>query len=166
MTNVPDPSPKRRVPWLKLLLVVSLALNLTVLGVIGGALLGKERRLDRPDKAVRELGFGPYGTSLSRDQRSALRPKIGENRDVLRDNRRALREGLKDAIETLRADPFELTAFADILERQSQSARKLQDLGRKLLLEQVAEMSDAERADYAERLEKSMSRFGKRRDRK
>ena len=78
--------------WIRIALVISLAVNLLVLGVIGGAVFSGKRNDGRPAAQLNELGIGPYGRALTQEQRRDLRTTIRGNRAELRNTGRALRD--------------------------------------------------------------------------
>ncbi len=68
-------------------LAVSLALNLGVLGIVGGAVLAW-RRADRPAMMGRDLGFGPFTEALSPATARRCARSSGRSRDHPRQTRR------------------------------------------------------------------------------
>ena len=67
-----DATPNARFRWSKLVLFISLAVNLLILGVVIGHLfLGPP---DRPhEMKARDLGFGPFVQALPEKDHTALR---------------------------------------------------------------------------------------------
>ena len=118
---VPPPTPRSGSPlWMRGLLVVSLAVNLLVFGMIGGAVLsgggpGAAR------EAVRDLDGTPFVRALSPQDRRALLRELRGEREVLRDSRTALRDRFENLLAALRADDFDAASLERILAGQREA---------------------------------------------
>jgi uncharacterized membrane protein len=141
---------------LRIALAISLALNLLVVGVAGGALLAGAGHPPRP--VVRDLGFGPFGQALSPADRAALRDAFAAEAPDMRGMRREMRSDLARLLAALRADPFDPAALRAALESQGARARERLDLGQRLLADRLVAMSVAERQAFADRLQAALSR--------
>ncbi|MXQ06315.1 periplasmic heavy metal sensor [Alphaproteobacteria bacterium GH1-50] len=146
--------PHRR--WMWPLLVVSLALNLLVAGVIIGALMRGDG--ERPPGAARSLIGEPFVRALDEDDRRAFLREMVGNRDRLRANRADLRARLEALLSAIAAEDFDRARVAAILAEQRQLAVRRQDIGETLLLDRLEGMSVEERRGYAERLERAFRR--------
>lgn len=146
--------PRRR--W-RVVLVISLALNVLVLGVILGAVL--RGGPGAPPYATR-LALGPVAEALDRPDRRAVAERLRDMRDLPRIDRAERQRIAEDLREILKAESFDATAFAETLERIDARARAMQTAGRQALIDQLALMSQAERAAFAERLERALRRRG------
>lgn len=159
--NAPLASGKPPFRWGRALLFVSLALNLAVLGVVGGAALGRFGP-QRPEIAARDVGFGLFTEALDEQDRKALRRAYGQAKPDIRDDRRQMREDLQRVLELLRQEPFDAAALRANLEAGAARMAERQALGQTIILDHLEKMPAAERAAFADRLENSL----KRRDRK
>ena len=142
----------KRVPrWMQILLVVSLALNVLIVGAIGGAVLSKEKWHHHGPHA--KGGGGPLTRALSpEDRRSIGRQMHAALRDLgeTREERRVEFQGL---LSDLRSEPFDAEPVRQRMDRlHSGFAEKFQ-LGQQLLLERLEVMTPEARAAYADRLE-------------
>jgi hypothetical protein len=82
----PGPDEKRRTGrGIKIALAVSLALNLLVAGLVGGAVLSRPDPGEAP--AIRTLGLGPFALALPREARDDIRRRIEADMGELRRNR-------------------------------------------------------------------------------
>jgi hypothetical protein len=165
MTDIPT-TPSGSVPpagaprWMKVLLAVSLALNLGVLGLLGGAALRGAGDRGRPD--VRDIGFGPFSDALSPQDRQELR------RAFLRDggNPRAMRQMMRSEVGTLlqvlRTEPLQEADLRAAFSQFQQRGQERLDLGQRLLADRIIAMSPEDRARFADRLEKVMARGDRR----
>ena len=149
---------------LKIVLGLSLAFNLAVVGLLAGALVRHDSLPGRSDRAPGLSAFGaPYMAALPRTDRrrvfAAVRAGLaGEVPD--RHARRAL---FRDVLAGLRADPFDRARLEAAVGRQAQTTIAVQAAAQKAWLDIVTEMTDAERLEYAYAVEEVLRRGPKRR---
>ncbi len=139
---------------LRLVLVVSLGINLA----IGGLALGiwafdKPRRPPSPD-AVAFLSF-----ALPKEHRDALREQLVSRRGELRANRAAIKQLRRQMIVALEAEPFDLMAIEDILQQQRARFLALGELAHSALLERIEMLTPEERAEYVQSLKRQQRRI-------
>jgi uncharacterized membrane protein len=141
-------------PWVKVLLGVSLALNLAVLGVGIGAAL----RFADPDRrvVVRDVGFGPWSAALDRDDRAALHKRFLTERGRLSEGWRADRADRAALVAVLRADPLDLAALDALTARIAARGQDRVELGQALIRAHIVDMTPAQRAAFADRLAASL----------
>lgn len=150
-----DARPKGR--WLRIALVLSLALNLAVVAAVVGA-------------AWRFKGVEGAGPRQGGGGVLYLRALPEEDRRVLREALRATPRVAPVAarmVEVLRAEPFDASAAAGLLETERAAGLQRQDIAADVWLERVTRMSTQERAAYADRLQALLERRkdrGKSRD--
>ncbi|MCB6178352.1 periplasmic heavy metal sensor [Rhodobacter sp. Har01] len=157
-TGVP-PSAPRTAGWVKALLALSLALNLAIAGLAAGAYL---RDGGPPGRGDRDFGFGPLGEALSREDRKALRLAFLENFPALKDGRAALRGDFGALIAVLRADPLDPAALDAALATIAARNAEMLATGRDLIARYLKELTPAARAGFADRLDKALTRAGRR----
>lgn len=136
--------------WIKVTLAISLAANLGIAGLVGGAML---RPMTIPTNHV----GAPDGISFlarampqshQRDLRSTLRDKQGElSHD--RDSIRNLRDRF---IASLSGDPFNIAEVNAVLSDQRDTLSGLTEEGHVAIVEQIESMSAADRTEYIENL--------------
>ena len=159
-----DP-PKAEAPrtrgWVRVLLFVSLALNILVIGVVaGGALFGEKWK--RHQMAVRlESAGGPLVLALDRDERRAIERKLrrAHRQNVINPPRH--REEMRGLLADIRAEPFDAQAVEARLVRLRTIFADRLAFGQTALIEHLAEMPAEDRAAYADRLEKVLRRMAK-----
>lgn len=153
----PKPGPSKT----RILLIVSLAANLLVAGVVAGAFFsgGPEKR--GPGRGYSNLPLGPYGRAFSKEDRADLRAAFEARKPWFDKSRRQMRGFGKEMAAAMRAEPFDAAAITDILARQSAVWGEIQAEGQKLFVERVSAMTPDQRAAFADKLEKGMNR-GKR----
>lgn len=147
---IPNNAKPRR--WPKVLLGVSLALNLLVLGVVGGAIwrFGGPHDMRSPPRSIGAAMFH----ELPRQDRRVLRE--GSNKGHA--DRRARQQADAKAVDAaLRATPFDRTALEVVLNGQLSRRAHFQKSVQDAWLNRIAGMSRADRLAYAERLNKRLS---------
>ncbi|WP_299830758.1 periplasmic heavy metal sensor [uncultured Roseobacter sp.] len=163
-----DTTPKRpRISRrIKVILGLSLALNLAVVGLIAGTAL---RHGDEKRGGPRSAGFGAYGLpymiALPQEERRSVIQAVRAGKKGDLPDRAARRALYLETLATLRATPFDAQALSDVVTRQAQTAIRVQQVAQNAWLEVVANMSDAERAAYAEEIEEVLRRGPKSRKR-
>lgn len=144
-------------PWVRILLIVSLAFNLLVLGLIGGALLsGGKWRHHHPPRL--EAG-GPLTRALSHEDRRAIGRKMRQAyRDGGIEARNHRQKVFGELVAAVEAVPFDPDTVRQRMADLNAMFRDRFELGQKLLIDRLSEMNDAERAAYADRLREGMKR--------
>lgn len=156
--TAPVPPAPRTSGWVKALLAVSLALNLAVAGLAGGAFL----RDGPPMRGDGDFGFGPLGHALSREDRTALRAAFVDRFPALKEGRAALRADFDALIAALRAEPFAPPALdAALATIAARNAERLAS-GRDVIAAYLKDMDPAARAAFADRLEAALARGSRR----
>lgn len=156
----------RMKPWARALLVVSLALNLAVVGLAAGWVLrhGGSHNAHHPSRL--DMAGGPLTRALSeadrreigRAMRAAWRaranadtaPSIGSSFDAL--------------VEDLRAVPFDPDRVAAQMRAQRDGFAARFEMGQEVLIAHLARMSEVERAAYADRLEAQIAEYRAKRE--
>ena len=157
MTDLPPAAPQPRSPlWMRVLLALSLTLNLAVLGIVGGAAL-RSHDEERP-LPVRNLGFGAFDGALSPEDRKELRRAFVTEAPDFRGARRGMRQDFAAILEALRAEPFDPAALQIVLDRQNARGAEMLAVGQKLIFDRVAAMDPEARRAFADRLEQSLTR--------
>ena len=164
----PTPTPqmqagKRRMPWGKIVLFSSLALNLLIVGLVAGKMLGSGRDRDR-NPLLGEIGYGPFVHALPRADKAAMTEALKREAGSFRDNRMEIRRQFEAFLEALRADPFDAALVAKLITDQRSRIGERQALGQKLLLERIESMTASERSEYADALGHMLRRRGGRRN--
>ncbi|MGC9448590.1 periplasmic heavy metal sensor [Cereibacter johrii] len=158
MTPTP-PSASRAPRWIKVALALSVALNLAVVGMAGGA-IWRFRADDDMRGPVRDLGFGPFAEALAPEDRKEMRRAFLDERGDFRMIRREMREDFRAMLATLRAEPYDAAALQAVLDRQQRRGAETAALGSRLLGARIEAMTPEERRAFADRLEASLTRKG------
>ena len=137
--------------WVKIVLAISVALNLAVVGVVVGAVAKDGRRMG--DGAPKDMALGRFSEALSREDRRALRAAFLEKAPEIKDQRAAARAEFAVVVQSLRAEPFDPEAFRRALGAvEARNAARL-SLGRDLIEARILGMSPEDRLAFAQRLE-------------
>lgn len=157
--------PRRRI-GLRILLFVSLALNLAVIGIVGGAYLNVSRGDDHPWLVARELGLGPFVQAMDPADRRSLDRQARSHRGELREGRDAWRRLYIASLDAIRSDPFDADRFRAVMEEQAELAATSRRVGLEIMTGQLEQMSAAERAAFADRLAGRAERWDHFQDRR
>ncbi|SIT18491.1 periplasmic heavy metal sensor [Paracoccus saliphilus] len=156
MTKIPpEPAePTRRWSSVKLILCVSLALNLLVAGLFVGGLIRQSPSGDHRGSA----GRGDIGATvimaLPRDTRHALREELKQDGEF--DKNRDRLSAMPDLLDELRSEDFDAQAFVDVLSEIRQSRDERLAKIEEAVSRGIAAMSTAERSAYADQLEEML----------
>lgn len=153
--------PRRRGLWWKLLLVVSLAINLMIAGIVAGWIFSKGPPSRMPadgDRAARSLGVEPFVRALEPDDRRALLDDYRRESETLRENRRELRDRFERLLTAIAADPYDAEAVRTVMADQRVAAARRQEVGERLLLNRLEAMSADERRAFVDRLREGVRR--------
>lgn len=154
----PNPAvPKKPGKGMRILLAVSLGLNLAVAGFVIGDIAQGGLHGGR-DQMVRDLGFGPYSEALSPEERRDLRKNLFERAPEIRDARKQARQDIAGFLEVLRATPFDPAALEGAMGAQQARLSRQLALGQEALRDLLVKMTDAQRLDFANRLERGLRR--------
>lgn len=152
-------APRWRVPrWVKLLLGASLALNLAVIGLVGGMMW----RLSGSEAPRRAGGAGDFAlmAALERDDRRAI---FRQMRAEGGPKRGPSTEGKAAMLVLLRADEFDVEAMQVLLTARIKKGGERQAKAQKIWLTHVSGMSVDARRAYADRMENWRPRERKKR---
>ncbi|MEO0938575.1 MAG: periplasmic heavy metal sensor [Pseudomonadota bacterium] len=143
-------APRRRTPlWLRITLAVSLALNLLIVGMVVGVFVRFGG--GPPPRAAVDFAV-PYVRALAPAQRRAVFRDVRARGEDAPMRRAARARSYATVVEALRAQPFDPAALKALVRAQAEGAAQLQRTAQAAWLGLVAQMSDAERAAYADRV--------------
>ena len=144
----------------KIALGLSLAVNLLVLGLVGGAVLGKDRvRMAGGPEAASLRSLGPIVGVLDEDTRRRLAIRVAQSDTGMRRDLRGLISATRAFQDALRAEPFDRTAVTSALQSQRNFVLSAQENGHMLLLDELEAMSSEERLALADRLQDRLRRI-------
>lgn len=153
----PSNTPHSATPrWLRVIFLISLALNLIVAGVVIGTVFGG-MDIGKRNASLRPLNM-PYTRAVSAQDRGALMKSLQRELRTERPTRSDIREDYTRALDILRADPFQPDVLAKHFETQVDRSQKRIAAGQRVLLSYLNGLSSEEREAYATRLEEALQR--------
>lgn len=147
--------PKSR-RWERILLVVSLGVNLLVAGIVVGGLATHERRAPPPN----DVSIGPFTEAFDKADRAALRKAVADQSTSFRDMKRALDADVERLVEALKAEPWDEQVVRAVMSGMRERLEARSQIGEGLIFSRLEEMTTAERQAFAMRLEQRMKRSG------
>ncbi len=137
----------------RLLLVVSLSLNvLIVMALVGAHFAPDERRAGPP--RVKDLGASALFAAIPADEQAGFRASLREKiKTGKRPDRRALRQLNDTLLVALRAEPFDTVAVAKALEATEAARRQQLLIGQEAFVAYLAKMTPEQRQKMADTLE-------------
>ena len=139
---------KPRNLW-KILFGISLALNLLIVGALGGAML----RVGKGPMVKHRASGYLYMRALNFDDKKAIRKELFKNKDSRKIIRAKERSSYSSAVKILRKHPFDRKAFEDLLDQQTKYSKSRPSSARVVLITQIENMTKEERLIYSKRLE-------------
>lgn len=140
----PNPPSSGMKPWVRVVLGLSLAANLLVVGLA----VGVSTRLN----AVRAERTPPTGLvlfmSLPKEDRKDMRAVLRESLPPPKDRKAEARE----LAEVLRASPLDRAALTEVVRKHGAQRSRFQSQLEQAWIDHVVTMDDAARAAYAENL--------------
>ncbi|MEJ8561166.1 periplasmic heavy metal sensor [Yoonia sp. GPGPB17] len=137
----------------RIVLVLSLALNLAVVGIVAGA-IASGRVGDGPPRSF-DLGVGPIARALEPDERRAVGRSLRQDRSL-----RSLdfRGRVNDMVTTLRAEPFDADALRALMTEQAAGLSDIQAKAQEATLAQIIAMTPERRRAFADQVADELSR--------
>lgn len=143
-------------PKIKIVLVISLAINLLIAGMVGG-MMYRANGVPHMDPHVRDAGFKVLVNALTRKDRfmmgRALREEFG-NRDA---RLPAARLKINELVKVLEASEFDGDKVETILRSNALNIIPRQEAGLRMLTDRLKSMTAKERQTYVDRLDMAMS---------
>lgn len=144
-------SPKSSTPrWFKFVLIISLALNLGIAGIlVGTALRAPETRRSHVESPE---GVAMLARAMPHAHQRELRETLRTQRDDLRPDRQELQNLRQRFVAALRAEPFDIDAVSETFTAQRLVLDQLTASGHAAVIEQIEKMTPEERENYIRRL--------------
>lgn len=143
--------------WVKVLLVISLGLNMLVVGAIGGMMFS--HKADGPPPSLRDITYGPYSRALSREDRRKIAAAMRRDAGSFQQNLPKIRETYRALLAALQADDYDKATVHKLIQAQQEMGLKRQKIGLRLLLERLDLMTAEERQQFAHRLQRALRRL-------
>lgn len=159
MTADPDLKPRGTRLWVRILLVISLAFNLLIIGAVAGVAIKGEPwyKPNSPHHAA-DAAIGPLTRALSKADRRAIGREMRQSRGEDGWTRRAHRQALERMVGLLEATPFDADAFGTELKGSISGLQGRMSHASDALILRLSQMSDEDRAAFAARVKEEMTR--------
>lgn len=154
----PNATPPSSPRWIRLVLIASIALNLLVLGIVGGAILSPDGPRAQRAEANERIASVPFLRALDSKERRDLIRSIRNQPAPMRATDGGPRQATEAILVLIRSDPFDATALSEALESQRRMGQERQLRGERALIQTLSEMSPEERGAYADRLEEAIAK--------
>ena len=141
---------------MKITLVLSLSLNLLVVGMVVGTAGRMVGHMGTPPR-IADTG-GAYTAALAPRDRRAIGQAMSEHYRSTNTARPSVREEYRTMIRVLRADPFDREAAQEVLDRQTEYADTRRTLSERVFLDRLEQMSQEERQKFVSRLVEVLQR--------
>lgn len=152
-------------PVFKVILGVSLALNIAVIGAVGAAawrFSGVDKGGAQARMAPAQSGGSLYIRALSREDRRELGQMMRRHFEEMRPSTPQVQKGFHEVLTLLRSDPLDPNALAGVMARHLDLTFERQRKAQSILLEKIVTMSPEDRNEFADRLEHALTHGGKR----
>ncbi|SMY08753.1 periplasmic heavy metal sensor [Flavimaricola marinus] len=150
MTSELDKVPAPPSGWLRAVLVISLTLNLLLVGLAVGTAY-KFKSAGGPPRNY-DLSLGPLGASLDQDARRELGRSLSRMEGARLPRREERGRAVSELAGVLVEEPFDPDALAAMLSRQRQQWSGVQDSAQAAMVAYIAALTPEARADLADRL--------------
>jgi uncharacterized membrane protein len=156
--------------WMKLLLSLSLSMNVAVVGLIGGNAMRYSHGGVFSSKSKNEPGLDRRQSRILRMVPDARRDEAREILLARQDDYKMAREAMRAAqmalIEAIRQDPLDPDRLSMALAERRSASGQMWGIGYDQMAEIARGLNAAERAEMADRLEERTRRWMERQERK
>ena len=160
-----DKSVKSTKRWVKYLLVVSLGLNLAVVGLFVGAKVAGHDPT-KPTHPPGASGMRHFMHALPNSKRREVRRYFRSNREKLHANGGAMRDAMENIQAVIVAQPFEADALNAAFYQQRAHIMTMTTDAQTAFVEIIAGMTDEERKQYVANMETLRLKWRKNRKKK
>lgn len=148
MTSDPTQSVSMK-RWLKITLIISLSLNVLVIGAVVGHMSFGKGKSDHQNSRHSRTQL-PYSQALSQNDRRA----IWQNLKAANRSQNDVKPQFEEGLAILEADQFDAKQFEEHLTQFATRSNIGHAARRKALVDHISQMSHSERAEYATKLRK------------
>lgn len=154
------PTAPRRWNWLKIVLGVSLALNLFIAGAAATA-FWKHQSGRGPGGRGFDLGLGRFAQELGGEKGKMVKQTVKSAQEDVKPLREAIRQAWDEANASLAAEPFDRAKVDEAYKKLSVAEDNLKTSLRSSLIELSAKLTPEERQRLVEMRAKRMGKHGR-----
>ena len=156
--------------WMKLLLILSLSVNVAIAGLVGGSAIRHWQHGAASGKWQNEPGLDRRQSRILRMVPDARREEARTILLARQDEYKAARETMRAAqqalVEAIRQEPLDPDRLAAALAERRAASGRMWGIGYEQMVNIVHRLNAAERAELAKRLEERTRRWMERMERK
>jgi uncharacterized membrane protein len=156
MTDLPPPAKK---PWMKYLLIGSLAVNLLIVGLVIGVKVSGHTA--KTDPLVGASGLRAFMHALPDNKRDEVRAYFRTNRSQIRANGDALHEAMRDIREAIIAQPFNPDVLNRAFAEQRNRIITVTQDAQQAFVVIITDMTDAQRREFVENMNEQRRKWKK-----
>ena len=150
--------------WIGPLLIVSLGLNMLVIGAAAGLYVKWPRgHFALGNQFFGAAGLGVISGALGDGHKKLIRDELKERGQSVRQLRQEAGASAAVLVSILRADPFEPAGLEAHFQEQRNHALQMLEEGHGLIVPRILSMTPDERHEFADRIERRLERRGKHR---
>jgi len=154
-----DTSIKKGKPWMKILLVISLGMNLAVVGLVIGAKISGHG--PRGMSQANGSGMRALMHALPNGKRADVRKYFHESRGKIRAKDNAMRVSLDNIAAVITAQPFDANALNEAFSVQRAHIVTITQNAQQAFVAIIASMTDKERAEYVDNMNEQRQKWRK-----
>ncbi len=159
-----DTTIKPKKPWMKILLVISLGLNLAVVGLVIGAKISGYGHGSLSHSG--STGMRVLMHALPDSKRADVRKYFHKNRNKIRANGDVMRASLDNIGTAISAQPFDTDALNAAFGDQRAQITTITQNAQQAFVSIIASMTDEERASYVDNMKEQRNKWRKKHSRK
>jgi uncharacterized membrane protein len=167
--SAPDtgsPSPRSRRRWLVPLLVVSVAVNLMIVGAAVSGQLWSDHGGSKSTHRSADLMPRSFFRALDDERREELVEAFRARRTEWREERRALRAAATALADALEREPFDAQLAQSAIADHAARSHQLVDLGAAVAGDLIGALSPSERRELAQAIRQRIEEDRQRRERR
>ena len=144
--------------WVKILLIISLCLNMAIVGLTVGAAYKWYRDGPVPmHQYFGSVGLGGFSGSFGEGDRNQLKVRLADRKGAFEKHQQNSKQEFENLISILSSDNFDqVTLDEHFANQRNMSLQRMED-AHSLLSSQIADMTPEERIAVAERMQKGFS---------
>lgn len=155
-----DTTIKQNKPWMKILLIVSLGLNLAVVGLVIGMKVSHHGSRAIPYSG--SAGMRALMHALPQEKRAEVRKYFHQNHKRKLNKNNAAHGSLDTISAAIKAQPFDAKALDEAFNDQRKHIVSITQNAQQAFVAIIADMTDQERSAYVDNMKKQRDKWRKK----